>query len=330
MRGLIFSKQRSGAVNVGLSIYSLWGSIKTGKMTPLDAVQWIADNGGGHVEFVHFVVDLVDKDDLIKRIRERAEKCGLLIPAYSAAVDLLQKEGDAYKRELDRAFKYIDTARKLGAGILRSDLYNVSSSFGRDDDGYFEEILPKLVNAAQDLAGYARQYGITVTIENHGALINGSERVRRFVRLVNRDNYRVTLDVGNALCVDEQPDVCVGALLPWAAAVHFKDFYVRKDEVAVGMKYVTPAGEIAAVSPERVGFGGLWLKSRHGRYLRGAIVGHGEIDIREIAAILRAGGYDGNLTVEFEGIEDCELGSRIGMRNLISIVRLAEQGAAGT
>jgi sugar phosphate isomerase/epimerase len=290
-------------------------------MTPLDAVQWIADNGGSHVELVHFVVDLAGNDDLINRIREKAEKCGLTIPAYSVAADLVQKDQDAYKRERDRAFKYIDTAHKLGAGIVRCDLYNISSNFGRDDGGYFEEILPNLVEAARYLADYARQYGITVTIENHGTMINGSERIRRLVSMVNRDNYRVTLDVGNALCVDERPDVCVRTLLPWAAAVHFKDFYVRKDETAIGMKYVTPAGEIADVSPERVGFGGLWFKSSHGRYLRGAIVGHGEIDIREVAALLRAGGYDGNLTIEFEGLEDCELGSRIGLRNLTSIVR---------
>jgi sugar phosphate isomerase/epimerase len=308
-------------MDVGLSIYSLFGAIKTGKMSPLDAIQWIAGNGGGHVEFVDFVVDLVDKDDLVSRIREKAEQCGIRIPAYSVAANLIQKDRDAYKRELDRAFVYIDTAHKLGAGIVRSDLYNISSNFGRDDADYFEEILPELVRAAQDLAAYALQYGITVTIENHGTMLNGSERIRRFVRLVDRDNYRVTLDVGNALCVDERADVCVRALLPWTAAVHIKDFYVRKDPAAIGAVYVNSRGEAAAAPPDQAGFGGPWIKTTHGRYLRGAIVGHGEIDIREIVSVLRSGGYDGNLTIEFEGIEDCELGSRMGLRNLTNIVR---------
>jgi sugar phosphate isomerase/epimerase len=308
-------------MNIGLSIYSLFGSLRAGKMTPLDAVQWIADKGGEHVEIVDFVVNLLDNDDMIARIREKSEKCGLRISAYDVAVNLVQKDRDMYKRELDKAFKYIDTAHKLGAGIMRSDLYNVSSGFGKDDAEYFEEILPDLACGAGELADYAGQYGLTVTIENHGTMLNGSERVRRFVRAVNRDNYKITLDVGNALCVDERPDVCVRALLPWAATVHFKDFYVRKDEVAIGVKYVNDKGETAAAPPDRSGFGSPWFKSSHGRYLRGAIVGHGEIDIREIVGILRNGGYDGNLTIEFEGIEDCELGSRMGLRNLTSIVR---------
>jgi sugar phosphate isomerase/epimerase len=308
-------------MNIGLSIYSLWGSIKTGKMTPVDAVQWIAENGGEHVELVDFVVNLVDNDDLINAIREKAEKCGIRISAYSVAANLVQEDPDAYKRELKRSFKYIDTAHKLGVNIIRSDLYNITSNFGKDDAGYFENILPSLVRGAQDLADYASQYKITVTIENHGTMLNGSERIRRFVSMVNRDNYKITLDVGNALCVDERPDVCVKALMPWAATVHFKDFYIRKDDVAIGVKYINDKGEIVDAPPEQIGFGSLWFKSSHGRYLRGAIVGHGEIDIREIVTILQNNGYNGNLTIEFEGIEDCELGSRVGLRNLMSIVR---------
>jgi sugar phosphate isomerase/epimerase len=306
-------------MNIGLSMYSLFGSLRAGKMTPVDAIQWIADNGGEHVELVDFVVDLAGNGDLIKRIREKSETCGLGISAYDVAVNLAQKDQDMYKRELDKGFRYIDTAHALGTGIMRSDLYNVASNSGKDDADYFEEILPALVRGARDLAAYAAQYGITVTVENHGTLLNGSERVRRFIRAVDRDNYKITLDIGNSLCVDERPDICVRSLLPWTATVHFKDFYVRKDEAAIGVKCVNDKGE--TVDPPSGQFGGLWFKSSHGRFLRGAIVGHGEIDIREIAGILRSGGYDGNLTIEFEGIEDCELGSRLGMRNLTSIVR---------
>ncbi|GHV71099.1 sugar phosphate isomerase [Spirochaetia bacterium] len=308
-------------MNVGLSIYSLLESIRSGKLTILDAMQWIKDNGGDHVEFVDFVVNLTGKDDLIKSIREKSETSGLAISAYSVSANLLQNDDDTYKKELDNAFKFIDTAHKLGAPVMRSDLYSVMTNFGKDDADFFEGSFQRLVKAARDLADYAKQYNITVTIENHGTMLNGSERVRRFVKAVGRDNYKVTLDVGNTLCVDERPDICVSALLPWAATVHFKDFYIRKDEIAIGTKYIDKSGKILDTPPETPGFGNIWFKTTHGRFLRGAIVGHGDIDIPEIVSILKAQGYNGNLTIEFEGIENCELACRAGLRNLNSIVR---------
>jgi sugar phosphate isomerase/epimerase len=44
-------------------------------------------------------------------------------------------------------------------------------------------------------------------------------------------------------------------------------------------------------------------------------VGNGDLDMRRILKAIKDGGYDGYLSVEFEGMEDCRLGSRIGMEN---------------
>jgi sugar phosphate isomerase/epimerase len=290
-------------------------------MTPLDAVQWIADNGGEHVELVEFVVDLVKNGDLILGIREKAASCGIEISAYSISANMVHQNEDDYKRELERVYNQIDITDKLGVKIMRSDLYNIGANFGKIDDDYFDRIFPQLVRGAQALADYAKQYGITITVENHGTMLNGGERVRRLLHEVARENYKVTLDVGNALCVDERPDVCVRTLLPWASTVHFKDFYVRKDPVAIGSKILDEKGELVDAPPDPgTGFG-MWLKSSHGRYLRGAIVGQGDMDTREIVQILWDSGYDGYLAIEFEGIEDCRLASRTGMRNLKNLVR---------
>jgi inosose dehydratase len=49
--------------------------------------------------------------------------------------------------------------------------------------------------------------------------------------------------------------------------------------------------------------------------LRGAIVGQGDIDMPEVIRIIKNSGYDGYISVEFEGMEDCRIGSRIGIDN---------------
>ena len=46
-------------MKLGVSTYSLMNEIKAGTMSVLDVIQWIADNGGEHVEIVPFGFDLV-------------------------------------------------------------------------------------------------------------------------------------------------------------------------------------------------------------------------------------------------------------------------------
>ncbi len=38
--------------------------------------------------------------------------------------------------------------------------------------------------------------------------------------------------------------------------------------------------------------------------------------MREVAKIIKESGYDGYISVEFEGMEDCRKGSKIGMDNV--------------
>jgi inosose dehydratase len=123
--------------------------------------------------------------------------------------------------------------------------------------------------------------------------MQGSERVQRLVLAVDRENFRTTLDVGNFLCVDEDPVSAVQNNLPFASMVHMKDFYIRESVPCDG-----------------------WINTTHGRYLRGAIVGLGDVDIPKIIKMIKAFGYDGYVSIEFEGWEDCRMGSKIGMANV--------------
>jgi len=159
----------------------------------------------------------------------------------------------------------------------------------------FEEDLPALVQACQTVADYAAKFGIVTSVENHGYHMQASERVQRLVLAVDRANFRTTLDIGNFLCVDEDPVAAVKNNLPLASMVHFKDFYRRPPKLSLGQG---------------------WFPSKAGYQLRGAILGHGDIDIPAVAALVKESGYDGFISLEFEGMEECRTGSAIGLENL--------------
>ena len=160
----------------------------------------------------------------------------------------------------------------------------------------FEADLPILIEGCQRIADYADRYGITTSIENHGFYVQASDRIRRLIHLVDRPNFKTTLDTGNFLCVDEDPVAAVKHNLPVASMVHVKDFYVRR------------------ASSYNPGEG--WFKTMSGNHLRGAITGHGDIPLQDILSAIKHSGYDGYISIEFEGLEECKKAARISMDNV--------------
>ena len=94
----------------------------------------------------------------------------------------------------------------------------------------------------------------------------------------------------------EDPALSVGLLAPYAIHAHAKDFHWKS-----GMD----------INP-----GDGWFKSRGGNYLRGAIIGHGDAKAFQSIQILKNAGYDGFVTIEFEGMEDNLVGLEAGLANL--------------
>lgn len=288
-------------MKIGLSIYSLLGAIRAG-MSVERAIEWMGENGAEHVELVDFVLEADKAPALEERILDAARRAGLTISSYCMAGDVLDKDPAAYEAEINRLMRGVDRAHRMGIAVIRHDLASYARTNEQNVIENFDRDLPTLVDACRRVADYAAAYGITTTVENHGRYINGGDRVRRLVLAVDRPNFKCTMDIGNCLCVDEDPEVLIRALMPLAAMVHFKDFYIRRDR-------------------DLVGDGG-WIETTHGRCLRGAIVGHGDVDVRGAMRLIREAGYDGCVSIEFEGLEDCLTGSRIGLENL---KRLATQ-----
>ncbi|WP_026486666.1 sugar phosphate isomerase/epimerase family protein [Caldanaerobius polysaccharolyticus] len=279
-------------MKIGVSTYSLSKLIYSRVMDVLDVIQWIADNGGEHVEIVPFGFDLFKNPELVDAIRKKAEDVGIDISNYAIGANFIQKTEQDYENEIKRVMGEVDVAYRLGVKFMRHDV--AWRPLPEVTVKQLDEDLPRLAEACRRIADYAAQYGITTSVENHGFFIQGSERVQRLIHAVGRPNFKTTLDVGNFLCVDEDPVVAVKKNLPYASMIHLKDFYYRPF-------YRNP--------------GEGWFQTAGGNFLRGAIVGHGDIDMWSVIKAIKRYGYDGYISIEFEGMEDCRVGSKIGLDN---------------
>lgn len=279
-------------MKLGASIYSLYGALQSGQMDLFQVLEWLKEQGAEHAEIVELGFNLTETPELADQLRIKAEELGLELSNYCIGANFAGVDAAAYEAEVERVKKHVDAAHRLGVKRMRHDI--ASRPHSETETAQFEQDFPILVQACQQIADYAAQYGITTSIENHGYYVQASERVRRIVIAVDRPNFRTTLDVGNFVCVDETPRWAVQHNLPYASMVHVKDFYVRP----------------ATVNP-----GEGWFTSLHGQHLRGSIAGQGDLPLNEIIRDVKQSGYDGYISIEFEGLEDCLRGTRIGLEN---------------
>jgi len=281
-------------MKVGLSSYSLYGILKSKEMSIIEAIQWVADQGGEHIEIVpNLGFKLEDNPALVDAIREKASVVGIDISNYAIGANFITEGEEAFQTEIERVKKEVDIANRLGVKFMRHDVASLPISDSTIKQ--FESDLPKLTKACQIVADYAGKYGITTSVENHGFFIQASDRVQSLINHVNRSNFKTTLDVGNFMCVDEDPVSAVKKNISYASVVHIKDFYLRQAHLYPGEG---------------------WMQTTSGNYLRGSIVGHGDINMREVIKVIKESGFNGYISVEFEGIEECKQASKMGMDNV--------------
>lgn len=295
----------------GFSSYSFYQYLRDGRMTLVDVIDWIEASEATHMEIATVSLspeisndtsDLPGDPALVAAIAARAAATGVTLSNLVVPGDLLGSPEET-AATMARLKRHIDLAAELGIGLFRHDV--AKWAHRAKDVAEFESLLPRMVEGSKELAQYASQYGIVTSVENHGLLMNGSERVRRLIHLVDEPNFKTTLDVGNFMSVDENPVVAVAENAPYASIVHLKDFYVRRTNPGPG-----------------------WHHTPGGQFLLGAIVGYGDLDMPAIVRGILDAGYDGFVSIEFEGIEDALVGAGRGLENAMRIFAEAEAARA--
>ena len=234
-----------------------------------------------------------------KELKAESERVGLPIVNYTIGADFLNGSNGNLQAEIDRVKREVDVANILGVKGMRHDATGGYAASHKGPRG-FDDALPTLAKGCRGVTEYAATLGLRTMVENHGFFCQDSARVEKLVNGVNHPNFGALVDVGNFLCADENPGEAVGRLMPYAFHCHAKDFHVKP-----GTAFNPGAG---------------WFLSRGGNYLRGAIIGHGDVPLVQCLRIFKRAGYDGVLSIEFEGMEDVLLGVATGLANLRRLV----------
>ena len=241
-----------------VSSYSFQPMLSSGELTQFQLIGKVKEMGFDGIEFIDLMPeDGMTTEEYAKRLRDESEKKNLPIVNYTIGAELLNRPLD---EECERLFRQVDIAEILGASGMRHD---ATGGFNAPQSAYcgFDQALPTLIEGCRRVTEYAAEKGISTMVENHGYFAQDSDRVEKLVTGVANPNFGLLVDMGNFACADDPSDKAVGRVAKYAKHVHAKDFHIKSG---------------SEPDPGR-GF----FRSRAGNYLRGAVIGHGNIPVAQ-------------------------------------------------
>ncbi|WP_099205276.1 sugar phosphate isomerase/epimerase family protein [Scatolibacter rhodanostii] len=279
-----------------VSTYSFSSLLGSGEMTQKDCIKKAKEMGFDAIEFVGVQPESgFSEEEYADILKAECEKEGLFVSNYTVGADFLTGSGGDLQKEIARVCKEVDMAVRLGATSMRHD---ATAGYPQGERGFkgFDQVLPILVEGCRAVTAYAKTKGVRTMVENHGYFSQDSRRVEKLVNAVADDNFGLLCDMGNFLCVDEAPEKAYARVAPYAFYAHAKDFLFKSGQEG---------------NPGQ-GF----FPTRAGNYLRGTIIGHGVVPVKQCLQVLKSTGYDGTIAIEFEGLEPALSGIALGLENL--------------
>lgn len=204
---------------------------------------------------------------------------GLPVGVYSVGNNFALPDPAARAAEAKKITDGVDNAVHFGAKVVRVFAGNPQPGVG------LSEAFDWIVSSFRDVVGYAEARGITLALENHGALAGRSDQVALILEAVGSPALKANPDTGNFLLVHQASHEAVADLAAQAAMVHFKDFRVVPDD-----------------------YSGFAYQSVDGIKFAGTAIGEGDVDLADCLATLERAGFQGWLNIEYEAEEDPRTG----------------------
>lgn len=260
-------------MQLAVSMYSYYRTVKSGAMDIPGFIREAKKIGADGVELLDFFYRDVERE------REAAlaalAETGLPCPIFSVAQNFAKQTPEEREAQYEKIVFGVEEALKFGAGVVRVFAGDVSEGIT------FDQAREWIVEWLAKASIYAHERGIKLALENHGTLAGRGEQVRGIIEDVRVWCGNTALganpDTGNFLLVNQPSHEAIREVAEFANMVHFKDFVAD------------PEGDFRALDGKRY-----W----------GTCIGEGTVDLSKCLAELKSAGFDGWLSMEYEGTED--------------------------
>ncbi|MBC8064366.1 MAG: sugar phosphate isomerase/epimerase [Chlorobia bacterium] len=264
-------------MKIGVSMWSYVRAYNDGRLDIAGFIHEAKRAGADGVELLDFFYrDIVtDRHSAAQALRET----GLPCPIFSISQNFAKPTEEERRAQLDKIKFGVDEALLFDSQVVRVYAGDVSEGIT------FDQARAWIVEGLSEASKYAHSKGIRLALENHGTLAGRGEQVKGLIedvrRMAGNDALGANPDTGNFLIVNQPSHEAIREVAKYAYMVHFKDF-----------------------APEPPGHGGFAYTTVDGRKVVGTAVGEGTVDLAKCIRALKDAGFDGWLSVEYEGDED--------------------------
>jgi len=254
-------------------MYSYYRTVKAGQMDIPGFIHEAKRIRADGVELLDFFYKDVESERAAAQ--KALQETGLPCPIFSVGNNFAKPSAEEREAMLNKIKFGVDEAKRFGSGVVRVFAGDVSEGIT------FEQAREWIIEGLSKASEYASSHGIKLALENHGKLAGRGEQVRGIIEDVRKrsgvDVLGANPDTGNFLLVNQPSHEAIKEVANLANMVHFKDF--RPDET----------GEYVALN---------------GTKYVGTCIGEGTVDLHACISILKSAGFDGWLSMEYEGRED--------------------------
>ncbi len=271
-------------MQLGAMIYSFAPAIRSGEMTQRQAVELCAD------------LDLACVDTMAglggdpwPEVRRMVEDAGLFVACHITFAPLSTGDPAEYRQAVDTVRAAIADTVAVGADKLMVVTGHIPEGDSR------EATQGRIGRALGELGVEARAAGVRLCIEDFPGATSPHQTSAHLLRLceIAGPDLGVCFDTGNFYSGGETPQQAWPALAEKTIHAHLKDW--TWDD----------SGR---------------LSTPDGRRFRPELVGHGIIDYPTVLRQMKAAGYNGALSFEYEGSLDRKTAAREGIAWLRSLL----------
>lgn len=260
-------------MKLSVSMGSFTREFQQGKM---DVFQFMKRCKELDIDGIEFMDSLwKNKAKEMPEVQKFLKEQNLLVSAYAINNDMVMETTQQRTEQIEIIKKGVDDAVALGAKVVR--IYAGDSRNGLTLERCFDYIVGGLIAGAR----YAEKKGILLALENHGQLAGRGDQIRKIIDEVGSDALQANINTGNFLLVNQNPADAVRGVVALAVAVTLKDFKKVADD-----------------------YDGILFEALNGEKFAGAVIGEGCVNLSKILMFLKGVGYNGYLSIEYEGDED--------------------------
>ncbi len=206
-------------LRLGLNAYSFNNPLQRGELNLHELIAYSAELGFEGVDATGYYFSTypaAPPDGEVFALKRWAFVNALSVYGTGVRNDFATADEQAKERDIAMVKAWIETAQKLGAGILR-----VFAGTGRPEADIPEEMWGGIASALRECADYGARNGVILAVQNHNDVLKTADQTIRLLDAVDSEWCAAMLDIGSLRQGDPYREI--EKLAPYAVGWQLKE-----------------------------------------------------------------------------------------------------------